>query len=333
MSQETETTKGPDSGIDPSAADPLAPTNPITPPAGLKNPEGSPVTPVGFARRTSGKKVNHGPAWRKPRFLISGSIVALMLLMAAFPQLFAGFGADPSANCDIMNTNQAPSAGHIFGMDIQGCDYYTNVVFGARASILVGIVVTAISFAISAFLGALAGYFGGWVDTIISRACDMAFGLPFILAAIVVLQLFSERTVWTVIFALALFSWPGGVRFMRSSVLEVRNREYVQASRLLGASHGRIIKTHIVPNSLTPLLVLQTLGIGGVISAEAGLTFIGIGLTPPSVSWGLQLAAARDYISAAPHLLIFPAIFLTITVLGFVLFGEALRDEFDPKGK
>ncbi|MDN6200782.1 MAG: ABC transporter permease [Micrococcaceae bacterium] len=279
------------------------------------------------------KKTNRGPIWLRPRFLISGTIVALMLLMAAFPQLFAGFGSDPNANCNVMETNQAPSSEHIFGVDIQGCDYYTNVIYGARASILVGIVVTAISFVVAAILGALAGYFGGWVDVIISRACDMAFGLPFILAAIVVLQLFSERTVWTVIFALALFNWPGGVRFMRSSVMEVRNREYVQASMLLGASKTRIIKSHIIPNSLTPLLVLQTLGVGGVISAEAGLTFIGIGLTPPSVSWGLQLAAARDYISAAPHLLVFPALFLTLTVLGFVLFGEALRDEFDPKGK
>lgn len=307
----------------------LEPTNPITVPSGL----GDAVESVALMRRSSGIKINRGPIWLKPRFVISGSIVAIMLLMAAFPQLFAGFGSDPSANCDIMKTNQAPSAEHIFGIDIQGCDYYTNVIYGARASIMVGIIVTAISFVLSAFLGSLAGYFGGWVDTLISRACDMAFGLPFILAAIVVLQLFSERTVWTVIFALALFSWPGGVRFMRSSVMEVRNREYVQASKLLGASHGRIIRQHIIPNSLTPLLVLQTLGIGGVISAEAGLTFIGIGLTPPSVSWGLQLAAAREYISAAPHLLIFPAIFLTITVLGFVLFGEAMRDEFDPKGK
>lgn len=278
-------------------------------------------------------KTSHGPVWLKPRFIISGSIVLLMLLMAAFPQLFAGFGSDPNAGCDVLLTNQPPSRDHIFGMDIQGCDYYTNVVYGARASILVGIVVTGISFVVSAILGAMAGYFGGWVDTIISRVCDMAFGLPFILAAIVVLQLFSQRSVWTVIFALALFSWPGGVRFMRSSVLEVRNREYVQASKLLGAGKSRIIRRHIVPNSLTPLLVLQTLGIGGVISAEAGLTFIGIGLTPPSVSWGLQLAAARDYIAAAPHLLLFPAIFLTVTVLGFVLFGEAVRDEFDPKGK
>lgn len=275
----------------------------------------------------------HRRWWLKPRFAISGSIVALMIVMAAFPQLFTGFGPGPAENCDILNSNQPPSAAHLFGIDIQGCDYYTNVIYGARASILVGIVVSAIAFGIAALVGAVAGYFGGWVDAVISRICDMAFGLPFILAAIVVLQLFGERNVWTVIFALALFSWPGGVRFMRSSVLEVRNREYVQAARLLGAGNGRILRKHIVPNAITPLLVLQTLGVGGMISAEAGLTFIGIGLTPPAVSWGLQLAAARDYIDAAPHLLVFPAIFLTITVLGFVLFGEAMRDEFDPKGK
>ncbi|MGV2856268.1 ABC transporter permease [Glutamicibacter sp. AGC13] len=275
----------------------------------------------------------HRRWWLRPRLAISGTIVLLMIIMAAFPQLFTGFGSGPTENCDIMLSNQAPSAAHLFGIDIQGCDYYTNVIHGARASILVGIVVSAIAFAIAALVGAIAGYFGGWVDAVISRICDMAFGLPFILAAIVVLQLFGQRNIWTVIFALALFSWPGGVRFMRSSVLEIRHREYVQAARLLGAGNRRIITKHIVPNAVTPLLVLQTLGVGGMISAEAGLTFIGIGLTPPAVSWGLQLAAARDYIDAAPHLLLFPAIFLTITVLGFVLFGEALRDEFDPKGK
>lgn len=278
-------------------------------------------------------KGTHRRWWLRPRFAISGAIVLLMVLMAAFPQLFTGFGPGPTENCDILKSNLPPSAEHIFGIDIQGCDYYTNVIYGARASILVGVLVSAIAFAIAAIVGAIAGYFGGWVDAVISRICDMAFGLPFILAAIVVLQLFGERNVWTVIFALALFSWPGGVRFMRSSVMEVRHREYVQAAKLLGAGNGRIIRKHIMPNAITPLVVLQTLGVGGMISAEAGLTFIGIGLTPPAVSWGLQLAAARDYIDAAPHLLIFPAVFLTITVLGFVLFGEAIRDEFDPKGK
>lgn len=270
---------------------------------------------------------------RRPRLVVSASLVFIMILMAAFPQIFTGFGPGPLEGCDILNSNLPADADHWFGFDPQGCDYYTNVIYGARASIVVGLLVTVASFVISAILGAVAGFFGGWVDAIISRVCDIAFGLPFILAAIVILQLFSERSILTVAFALALFSWPGGVRFMRSSVLSIRDREFVQATRVLGGSNSRLIFSHIVPNSLTPLLVLQTLGIGGAIGAEAGLTFIGIGLTPPSVSWGLQLSVAREYVSTVPHLLIFPAVFLSVTVLAFVLFGEALRDELDPKGE
>lgn len=269
---------------------------------------------------------------RRPRLVLSASLVLLMIVMAAVPQLFTGFGPGPLEGCDILNSNLPPSGEHWFGYDPQGCDYYTNVIYGARASIVVGLLVSIASFVISAILGAIAGFYGGWVDAIISRICDIAFGLPFILAAIVILQLFSERSMFTVAFALALFAWPGGVRFMRSSVLAIRDREFVQATRVLGGSDSRLIFSHIVPNSLTPLLVLQTLGIGGAIGAEAGLTFIGIGLTPPSVSWGLQLSVAREYVSTVPHLLIFPAVFLSVTVLAFVLFGEALRDELDPNG-
>lgn len=267
----------------------------------------------------------------RPNLLISGSLVGFILLMAAFPQLFTGFGPGPLENCDIMRSAEAPSADHWFGIDPQGCDYYTNVIYGTRSSVIVGLVVTGISFVVSAIVGALAGYYGGWVDGVISRVVDVFFGLPFILAAVVILQQFEGRTVWTVSLALAAFSWPGGVRYMRASVLKVRNLEYVKAARLMGASDWRVITSDVIPNSLTPLLVLQTLGIGGAIAAEAGLTFIGIGLTPPAVSWGLQLSVAREYITLAPHLLLFPAIMLTFTVLAFVIFGEALRDQLDPR--
>ncbi len=268
---------------------------------------------------------------RKPNVVVSGALVTFVLLLAAFPQLFTGFGPGPQENCDILLSNQPPSAEHWFGMDPQGCDYFTNVLYGARSSVIVGLVVTGVTFVISMILGALAGYYGGWVDTLISRTVDIFFGLPFILAAIVILQQFEGRTVWTVSLALAAFSWPGGVRYMRSSVLGVRNREYVKAATLMGARDWRVITSDVIPNSLTPLLVLQTLGVGAAIAAEAGLTFIGVGLTPPAVSWGLQLATAREYISLAPHLLVFPSIFLTITVLAFVVFGETLRDELDPR--
>lgn len=262
---------------------------------------------------------------------VAGSLVGLILVMALWPQLFTGFGHGPLENCDISRRNEPPSSDHWFGRDVQGCDYYTNVIYGARTSVIIGLVVTAVTFIIATILGALAGYYGGWIDTLVSRTVDIFFGLPFILAAIVILQLFEARTIWTVAFALAAFSWPGGVRFMRASVLSIREREYVTAARTLGASDYRIMKEHVVPNSLTPLLVLQTLGVGGAIAAEAGLTFIGVGLAPPAVSWGLQLANSQSFLSLAPHLIVFPALFLTFTVLSFVVFGEALRDTLDPK--
>lgn len=262
---------------------------------------------------------------------VTGVFVAVVLLMAFWPQLFTGFGHGPLENCDIARRNEPPSSEHWFGLDPQGCDYYTNVIYGARTSVIIGLVVTGVTFIVASVLGAMAGYYGGWVDAVVSRTVDIFFGLPFILAAIVILQLFEARTIWTVAFALAAFSWPGGVRFMRASVLSVREREYVTASKTLGASDYRIIREHVVPNSLTPLLVLQTLGVGTAIAAEAGLTFIGVGLAPPAVSWGLQLSNAQSFIGLAPHLMVYPAIFLTFTVLSFVIFGEALRDKLDPK--
>lgn len=268
---------------------------------------------------------------RRKRFVLSGSLVLFMLVMAAFPQLFTS--RDPRAGCRIVNTNGAPSAEHWFGFGPQGCDYYANVIYGARSSITIGLVVTAGAFVIAAVLGALAGYFGGWIDTVISRLCDMMFGLPFILAAIVVLQLFSHRSVWIVCFVLTVFYWPGGVRYMRSSVMKVRSLEYVQASRVLGASSTRTLFEHVVPNSLTPLIVLKTLGIGTIIAAEAALTFIGVGLVPPAISWGLQLSEAKKYLYEAPHLIIFPSIFLSVTVLAFIMLGEVVRDTLDPKGR
>ncbi|MFD6178560.1 MULTISPECIES: ABC transporter permease [unclassified Isoptericola] len=270
---------------------------------------------------------------RQPRFAISAALVLLVLVMAAFPWLFTSIDGHDPANCDLGVGITGPSAAHWFGTDTLGCDYYSKVIYGARPSIVIGLAVTIASFVISAVVGSIAGYVGGWVDGLISRICDVMFGLPFMLGAIVVLQLFEQRTVATVCLALTLFYWPGGVRFMRSAVLGVRNREYVQASKVLGAGNVRILRRHVIPNSLTPLVVLKTLGIGGVIAAEAGLTFIGIGLAKPAVSWGLQLADAKTEITTNPHLLLFPSIFLSVTVLAFVLFGESVRDALDPKNR
>ncbi|MGW6558548.1 ABC transporter permease [Streptomyces hydrogenans] len=268
---------------------------------------------------------------RRPRLLVCGTLVLLVLLLAAFPSLFTRVDAHDPALCELRDALAPPSAAHWFGTDALGCDYYAQVVHGARASVTIGLVVTGATFLISMVIGALVGYLGGWVDAVVSRLCDVMFGLPFILGAIVVLQLFDGRSVATVCLALTLFYWPSGVRYMRSAVMGVRSREYVQAARVLGGSNLFVVRSHVIPNSLTPLIVLKTIGLGGVIAAEASLTFIGAGLTPPSISWGLQLAAAKLEISTHPHLLVFPSIFLSVTVLAFVLFGEAVRDALDPK--
>lgn len=284
--------------------------------------------PVGLAR----------DAWRglvrKPAFIATSAIIVLMLVMAIWPGLFAGwFGHGNPRTCDLARSGDGPTSGHPFGFDKQGCDVYANVIHGARASISVGVLVTGIGLAIAVVLGSLAGYFGRLVDAVISRVTDIFFGFPFILGALVVLTSVPDRNVWTVSAVLALFGWPTLTRVMRSSVLAVREREYVKAGRSLGAGPVHLLRRHILPNSFAPVLVVATINLGGVIVAEAALTFLGIGLQSPAISWGLQLSQAQTDFTVSPHLLIFPSIFLSLTVLSFILIGDLVRDAFDPRLK
>ncbi|MCP2258251.1 oligopeptide transport system permease protein [Streptoalloteichus tenebrarius] len=265
---------------------------------------------------------------RKPLFVVSALITLLYLAMAAFPGLFTS--VDPRA-CSLAFSGVGPSSGHPFGYDLQGCDYLANIIYGTRSSISIGLLVTVATFVLAAVFGGLAGYFGGLVDGVVSRTADIMFGLPFIVAAIVVLNMFPQRDVLSVSLVLIVLGWPGGMRYMRGSVLKVRNLEYVQAARVLGSGHTRVLLSHVMPNSLTPLIVLKTLEVGAVIAAEAALTFLGVGLQPPAISWGLQLSAAHSQWQAHPHLVIFPSIFLSLAVLAFVVLGDSLRDALDPK--
>jgi oligopeptide transport system permease protein len=271
-------------------------------------------------------------AWRElrrsPLFIVSTALILIMVLMAAFPQLFTR--QDPRV-CDLANSRKGPEPGHWFGFDIQGCDYYSNVVYGARPSIVIGITVTAISAIIAIVLGSLSGYYGGTIDTIFSRLTDIFFGIPFILGAIVLLNTFPVRSIWTVCAALIVFGWMVLSRLMRSSVISARDMDYVNAARALGAPDGRIIRRHILPNAITPLVVYSTVTIGTTIAAEATLSFLGVGLQLPAISWGLQIAQAQTLFQQSPHLLLFPAAFLSVTVLSFILLGDAVRDAFDPK--
>ncbi|WP_109474393.1 ABC transporter permease [Ornithinimicrobium cavernae] len=269
---------------------------------------------------------------RRPRFVISATALSLLVLMAVAPAPFAGiFGhGDPRA-CDLARSGSGAAPGHPFGFDIQGCDLYAQVVYGARPSITIGIAVTLISVLVAVAVGSIAGYYGGVVDSVLGRVIDVFYGFPFIVAAIVILTAVGVRNIWTVCAALAAFSWPTMTRVMRSSVIVAKNAEYVRAARALGASDLRILRRHILPNAFAPVLVLASLSVAGIIAGEASLTFLGVGLQPPTISWGVQLNTAQSYFNSASHLLLYPSIFLSVTVLAFVLLGDAVRDAVDPK--
>lgn len=275
-------------------------------------------------------------AWRRmlrqPTAVIPMALLALLLLIAAFPGLFAGlFGnGDPRA-CDLSRSIDGPEAGHPFGFDVQGCDVYANVIYGTQSSIAVGVLTTVISLVVAVVFGVIAGTRGGWADSVISRLTDIFLGFPFLLGAIVVLNSVTERTVTSVSLVLALFSWPLLARLVRGSVRGISQSEYVLAARTMGLSWWRVVVRYILPNAIGPVMVVATIMVGSVIVSESSLTYLGIGLEPPAISWGLQLASAQTKFQLAPHLLIFPSIFLAVTVLSVILLGDTLRAAFDPR--
>lgn len=271
-------------------------------------------------------------AWRQlrrsPVFLIFAGIIALVILIAIFPQLFTN--ADPRA-CNLSNSLTRPTRGHIFGYDLQGCDYYARVIYGTRVSISIGLLVTTGATLVALILGALAGYYAGFWDTLLARIADIWFAIPFILAGIVFLSVLGEKGLGQVSLVLVVFGWPTMFRLLRSSILSIKQMDYVRAARALGASDLRIIVRHILPNAIAPVIVYATITIGIVIAAEATLSFLGVGLQLPAISWGLMISIAQNRIIQAPHLLLFPGLFLSVTVLAFIMLGDALREAFDPK--
>jgi len=271
-------------------------------------------------------------AWRQLRrnkvFLVASLILLVLVVMAVFPQAFTR--VDPRA-CNLSLSKRPPSASAWFGNDLQGCDYYSNVIYGARVSMLIGVVVVGASLVLGVVLGAIAGFYGGWFDTLVARITDIAYGIPTILGSILILNAFKERSLWTVALALVALGWMTILRLLRSSVISVKDSDYVQAARALGANDRRMIMTHILPNALAPVFVYSTIAVGGIIAAEATLSFLGIGLQLPAISWGLQISQGQSLLRTAPHLLLFPSLFLSVTVLCFILLGDALRDALDPK--
>lgn len=270
-------------------------------------------------------------AWRQlrrsPMFIISGSLILLFVVMAIFPSLFTD--ANPNS-CNLSNSVQPPSAEHWFGFDLQGCDYYARTIYGARVSISIGLVVMLFATAIAIVFGTLAAFYGGIMDSIIARLADVVFALPFILGGIVILSVF-DRSFNVVALTLVVLGWPTMLRLMRSSVLATKEEDYVDAARSLGASDLRIMTRHILPNAIAPVVVYATIYVGVIISAEAALSYLGVGLQLPAISWGLMINSAQHRINNHPHLLLFPGAFLSVAVFSFILMGDVLRDALDPK--
>jgi oligopeptide transport system permease protein len=306
------------------------------------DPTGGPERPL--AAPAKGEKVRSlgTDAWdelrHRPMFWISAALIALFVIMAAFPQLFTS--TDPTV-ADLSKAREAPSADAWFGRDGQGYDVYARTIYGARASILVGVLATLFVAVFGSFIGIIAGYRAGWMDSVLSRIGEIFLGIPLLLGGILFLYIFPNDPLTTpflvqvskVALVLGIFGWPAIMRLMRSSVLQVKPNDYVQAARALGASPARIINSHILPNSLASVIVVSTINLGAYISIEATLSFLGIGLQPPAISWGTQISEASGIgmIRAAPHLLLFPSIFLSLTVLAFIMLGDVVRDALDPK--
>ncbi|HEX6352153.1 ABC transporter permease [Actinophytocola sp.] len=278
-------------------------------------------------------------AWRdlrrRPMFLVAGGIVVLLVVIAIFPSWFTS--ADPNHK-DLDFFRQPPSGDAWFGYDGQGRDVYARVIYGTRWTLLVGIAASVLTVLLGGILGILAGFFGRWVDALMSRIGEIFFGLPFVLGAIVILNLVRNAEirgalpiVFAVVASIAVLQWPVAMRIMRSAAITAKQQDYVKAARALGASSSRIIFKHMLPNCLAPVLVYGTIALGAFISAEATLSFLGIGLRDPAVSWGVMMSDSKTYLRVAPHMLLFPAGFLAVTVLAFVMLGDAIREALDPK--
>jgi peptide/nickel transport system permease protein len=264
---------------------------------------------------------------RRNRLAVFGAvIVAGMFILALIAPLVA---RDPGA-IDIAHRLQSPSWAYPMGTDDLGRDVLARILYGARISLLVGFVAVGIASFIGVILGALAGYYGRWVDGVIMRFVDLMLCFPtfFLILAVIA---FLEPSIWNIMIIIGLTSWMGVARLVRADFLSLRERDFVHAAKALGAADTRVIFRHVLPNALSPVLVSATLGVAGAILTESALSFLGIGVQPPTPSWGNMLIAGKQTLGTAWWLSAFPGLAILITVLGYNLLGEGIRDAFDPR--
>ena len=258
---------------------------------------------------------------------IGAAIVLLTVIGATIAPWAAPY--DPSGQ-ELALRLERPSFEHPFGLDELGRDIFSRVLAGARISLFVGLTVVGISSFVGVLLGSIAGYFGGWLDDVISRTIDVLLAFPGILLAIALVAVLGP-SLSNVVMALSVIGWVGYARLVRGQVLKSRELEFVQAARALGAGTPRILLRHVIPTTLPAVMVQATLGMAGAILAEASLSFLGLGVQPPTPSWGTMLNGGRLHLLDAPHLTIFPGAAIAALVLGFNFLGDGLRDAIDPK--
>lgn len=267
--------------------------------------------------------------YRNKLALTGSAIVLLLFLVSLFAPWIAPY--DPG-QIDLKNVLLPPSAGHWFGTDQLGRDVLSRMIWGARISLKVGFVATGVAIILGTLLGALAGYYGGWVDSVVMRFVDIMLCFPtfFLILAVIA---FLEPSIWNIMIIIGLTGWMGVTRLVRADFISLRERDFVQAAKVIGAGDLRIIFIHILPNAMASILVAATLGIAGAILTESALSFLGIGVQPPTPSWGNILTAGKDNIDIAWWLSLYPGLAILITVVGYNLLGEGIRDSLDPRLK
>jgi peptide/nickel transport system permease protein len=274
--------------------------------------------------------MNFWDMFYKNKLALTGcGIVILLFAVSLMAPVIAPY--DPGA-IDLKNVLAPPSSGHWFGTDQLGRDVLSRMIWGARISLKVGFVATGLAILIGMILGAVAGYYGGWIDAVIMRFVDIMLCFPtfFLILAVIA---FLEPSIWNIMIVIGLTSWMGVTRLVRADFISLRERDFVRAARSIGANDARIIFIHILPNALASILVAATLGIAGAILTESALSFLGIGVQPPTPSWGNILTAGKDNIDIAWWLSLYPGLAILITVVGYNLLGEGIRDASDPRLK
>lgn len=274
-----------------------------------------------------------GDAWRRLRknksAMVGLAIIILLILTAVFADVIAPEGIDDQK---LQSRFLTPSAEHWFGTDNLGRDIFSRIVYGSRISLLVGFVAVGIAMLIGGSLGAIAGFYGGKIENIIMRLLDILLAIPSILLAISIVAALGPGLV-NLMIAVGVSSIPGYARIVRSSVMTIKDQEFIEAARAIGATDRRIILKHIIPNTLAPIIVQATMGVAGAILSAAGLAFIGLGIEIPTPEWGAMLSGGRDYIRDYPHMTMFPGLAIMTTIFGLNLLGDGLRDALDPKLK